>query len=551
MPVVDYRYDKSVLSHIKEWPFGINWPSVYIIYNDNQAYVGETLDAYRRTEQHLQEKEFDSFENIVFISDKSYNKSVILDLESFLIKYIGADQSKKLLNGNSGVLNHNYFYKELYEDDFKYIWQELINLKIVKHSISEIESSELFKYSPYKALNTEQAKALYDILKSLSDINNASYQNRIIIKGGAGTGKTILAVFLMKLLVDINNNKTKWNYIEDDTQNASIKLLMNNLNNLKKVGLVIPQSKLRKDMRHIFDSIDNLSHEMVLAPKDVINTSQYDVLIVDEAHRLYKRQNLSGIQSYSEFDKVNERIMGDSFTKSVNDYTELDWIIKSSKYQILFYDDLQRIRTADIDKDRFDQICGPSCKHIELTSQMRCKGGNGYYEYIKDILNTPHFSIKNYKHINNYQLKVVDHIDSLFDLIIERNKEVGLCKVVAGPGWSMNENIEIEGKSFKWAGKNDNIQNPNTIWSIHKIQGFDLNYAGVIFGKEIRYDTFTEKLEINKRELKDNQTKSSGDEQMRQFILNTYLTLMTRGIEGTFVYAFDNDLRDYLHMFLD
>lgn len=75
-------------------------------------YVGETLDAVRRTEQHLQEIEFNDFTDICLISNKTFNKSVVLDLESFLIKYMGSEGSRKLVNGNAGVVNHNYFYKE-------------------------------------------------------------------------------------------------------------------------------------------------------------------------------------------------------------------------------------------------------------------------------------------------------------------------------------------------------------------------------------------------------------------------------------------------------
>lgn len=76
------------------------------------------MDAVRRTEQHLQETEFDGFTDICLISNKTFNKSVVLDLEFFLIKYMGAEGSKELINGNAGVVNHNYFYREAYEDDF-------------------------------------------------------------------------------------------------------------------------------------------------------------------------------------------------------------------------------------------------------------------------------------------------------------------------------------------------------------------------------------------------------------------------------------------------
>ena len=93
--------------------------------------------------------------------------------------------------------------------------------------------------------------------------------------------------------------------------------------------------------------------------------------------------------------------------------------------------------------------------------------------------------------------------------------------------------------------------NEYSISSIHKSQGFDLNYAGVIFGKEVYYDNSSGRIEVNKKELKDNFTKSDGDDAMRQYVINIYLTLMTRGIYGTYVYACDPGLREYFKMLLN
>ena len=133
-------------------------------------------------------------------------------------------------------------------------------------------------------------------------------------------------------------------------------------------------------------------------------------------------------------------------------------------------------------------------------------------------------------------------------VINNKNQTNTLCKVVTGPGWSRKDKIIIDNHEYHWAtGKNDCHQ--DVIFSIHKTQGFDLNYAGVIFGKEVYYDEDKKRIEISKQELCDNRTKCNGDDSMRRYILNIYLTLMTRGIEGTFVYAVDERLRDYLHRF--
>ena len=547
--VAEYTYDRNGVAKISEWGFGRNWPVVYIIYNDQKAYVGETLDAVRRTEQHLQEPEFVGFSKICLISNITFNKSVILDLESFLIKYMSADGSKELKNGNAGVVDHNYFYKEAYTEDFKDIWKELQKRGIVQKSILNIENSELFKYSPYKTLNPEQQKATYDILRRLYQINDATAKSIITVTGGAGTGKTILAVYLIKLIVDISANKKVWNAIEDSEDSLFVQKMSKELIGIKKVGFVVPMVELRSTMKTIFKSIDGLSETMVLSPEEVVK-GHYDVLVVDEAHRLYRRKNLPGAHLYLKFDAINKELMLDNFTGSENDLTELDWIIKSSRIQILFYDEFQTIRATDIGRQRFSAICKPHLyKYIELFSQMRCKGGNGYYEYIRDVIEKQDLNISEYKKINSYELKVFDDIEDIFSIIQKKDSTENLCKVVTGPGWGVEEDIKIGGKTYYWAtGKED--KHNNVIFSIHKIQGFDLNYAGVIFGKEVYYDDAAKCIAINKKELKDNFTKSNGEDNMRRYILNIYVTLMTRGINGTYVYAVDDKLREYLRRFL-
>ena len=549
LSIKTFEYNKNnrtTIDNIKNWHFGSDWPSVYIIYNSFKAYVGETLDAVRRTEQHFTEKEFDAFTNICLISGSTFNKSVVLDLESFLIKYISAEGTKQLINGNAGIVDHNYFYKEAYTEDFKEIWQNLITNGIVNKSLIDIENSELFKYSPYKSLNKEQLKVSFEMLGLISGLyNNHSYKSIIKVNGGAGTGKTILAVYLIKLIFDINNNKKIWNSIEDEDDELYLRSIAGRLSGLRKIGFVVPMKKLREIMKKIFNSIDGLSEDMVLSPKEVVK-NHYNLLIVDEAHRLYRRKNLPK-DSYKDFDEINLKLMGDSFTKSENDLTELDWIIKSSDVQVLFYDELQTIRKTDIGIERFNKICNPLLEYeFELTSQMRCKGGNGYYEYIRHILEDSYVILKDYKKIANYQTHVFDNVEELFTKIDEYEKEVGLCKVICGPGWNFQEKIVIDGKEYAW---------DKEITSIHKTQGFDLNYAGIIFGKEIYYSDFTKRIEVNKKELQDKLLKDNndidGDEKMRIYLINIYTVLMTRGIHGTFVYAVDSKLRDYLKTFLN
>jgi predicted GIY-YIG superfamily endonuclease len=175
-----------------------NWPIVYILNNEGvkQAYVGETTDTNSRMFSHLQSQSKNHLKEAHFISSKKFNKSATLDIESNLIKYLHADGKFKLLNGNLGLVNHSYYQRdEYYSSLFREIWNSLISKGIAKHSLEHISNSDLFKYSPYKTLSLDQRKNLMLIIDALISDSKKS----IFVEGGAGTGKTIIAIFFIQI----------------------------------------------------------------------------------------------------------------------------------------------------------------------------------------------------------------------------------------------------------------------------------------------------------------------------------------------------------------
>jgi len=185
--------DIRKLKH-KKTAVGENWPVVYLLNNDTEAYVGETVNAVVRTKQHLANPAKQHLTEIRIISDDDYNKSVILDLEAYLIKHISGDGKYKLLNENHGIQDHDYYERSRYEGEFRKIWNQLRKSKIVDKSIEEIENSALYKYSPYKSLGAEQIETEHEILSQLAEYGMSSTGVSIVVNGSAGTGKTILAV---------------------------------------------------------------------------------------------------------------------------------------------------------------------------------------------------------------------------------------------------------------------------------------------------------------------------------------------------------------------
>lgn len=551
-----YDFNRGALSKIESNPWVKNqWPLVYFIQNESKklAYVGESTNATSRIRNHLANPKKHIFNKISIIGSDKFNKSATLDIESNLIQYLTSEGTYELQNGNYGLINHNYYQQDLYKDLFKEIWNKLIEKKVVSKSLSEIENSELFKYSPYKALNEDQYESVLEILDALCQKESS----RIFIKGSAGTGKTILATYLVKLLNSDVADSSFEDYNEDELREIKyIKEFQAKYPNAK-IGLVVAMTSLRKSLDSVFKKIPGLKASMIIGPSDTFKLKEkYDLLIVDEAHRLRQYRNISWMGT---FRKNNQKLGLDDTG------TELDWIIANSKNQIFFYDSAQSVKPSDIDEEKFNILLNDdNIQKLKLTSQMRVQGGNDYITFVDELL---HVRLKsNYIYsAKKYELLIFDSLSDLYKELGEKEELDGLCRLVAGFSWpwlSQKEeskdaiDIEIDGLQFQWNKTiEDWVNSPNAfneIGCIHTVQGYDLNYTGVIFGKEISYNKETDSIEINPGLYFDKYGKNgiSNINDLKSYIINIYKTIMYRGIKGTFVYACNEDLREYLKQYI-
>lgn len=286
---------------------------------------------------------------------------------------------------------------------------------------------------------------------------------------------------------------------------------------------------------------------MVVGPTD-ITKEKYDILIVDEAHRLKRRKNLTG---YGAFDKANERL---GFDKETG--TALDWVLRQSNHQILFYDADQSIKPSDVRKERFDAL-RQTAKFIKLTSQLRVKGGTDYINYVNRLLNTRMTDEEPIFESEEYELELFESLQPLLDRLAEKEEAYGLSRLVAGFSWEWKSkkssavDIEIENIQLRWNSDNIdwiNSENAlNEVGCIHTTQGYDLNYTGIIFGKEISYDPIKDEIFIIPENYHDIKGKAGIKDYsvLKAYIINIYKTLMYRGIKGTYVYVCDDYLRTY------
>ena len=543
---------------------GVNWPVVYVINNDKEAYVGETVSVSRRIDQHLQNEQRQKLTEIRIISDKNFNKSVALDLESFLIKYMASDEKFILQNGNNGIHDHNYYNKLEYRDEFRKIWNKLRKMGVVNNTLDEIEQSELYKYSPYKSLGEEQKDAVTRILKLLAFYKEDDIS--VIVRGGAGTGKTIVAIYLMKYIADLNDPAWVGGYSFDDEIDTADELevyLSDNIHMVRKIGLVVPQKSLKSSLQDVFNSVRLLDKKMVLTPAEVVDDykktgKRFDLLIVDEAHRLRCRYhgNVSHhptIINRNKYLGLDER-MG----------TELDWIMLCSRNQIFFRDERQTVRPCDLTADDFMNILRNNYQEpkaqLRLDTQWRCQGGDDYIEYLRDILWN---KAKAFRDIPNYDLKLYTDCNRMYQDIQQKNEEFGLCRMAAGFAWPWDRNntdeftIHIQGHQYRWNRKYDNWISsetaPEEIGCIHTLQGYDLNYAGIIIGEDLKYNPETQTIVSDKTSYFDTLGKagvSDDPEALKDYLCNIYLTLLTRGIKGTYIYICDDALREYFSQFI-
>ena len=562
LKVTNYPFNKVDIGLINNDSLARDaYPIVYILYDTKTmiAYVGESTNALARMNNHLSHPEKKNLNWVYIISDESFNKSAALDIESNLIQYMTAAGDFKLLNGNGGISSHNYYQKSEYFKIFKKIWSKLSFENIRMRDLLELQNSDLYKYSPYKSLSPDQYNSILEIFKDYS----SDGIKKIFVNGSAGTGKTILAIYLIKLLSTLSQYELHDIDIEDEALLFELDAFKKNNPEKLIIGLVVPMTSLRNTLKQVFKSVHGLSSNMVIGPTDVVK-KKYDFLIVDEAHRLTRRKSIMG---YGAFDNVNkrlglyhtEKIDGKDVQSAEKNGNQLDWIINSSKYQLFFYDSEQSIKPADVRKESFDKIKGQNdASQITLFSQMRSEGKNDYITFVDNLLKEKLDNNTTIFNNPNYELALFDDLSLMMERLQKMENEYGLCRSMSGYSWPWVSKTDanlpdaiIDGVKMFWNRQSIDWINSTTdvteMGCIHTVQGYDLNYSGVIFGKEITYDKNSKKIKVIKNNYHDIKGKQAleNEDELLKYIVKIYKTMMYRGIKGTYIYVCDRDLREY------
>ncbi len=346
------------------------------------------------------------------------------------------------------------------------------------------------------------------------------------MKGGPGTGKSVLAI---NLLVELTRRGQGVQYV---TRNQAPRDVYS-----KKLAGKMPKRR-----------IDGLFRGALSLPN--MKANSIDTLIVDEAHRMQSVDYL-GNQSTNQIKAA----------------------IDASYCSIFFLDESQRVTVNDIGSE--DEIrkwavkVGAEVFLDELQSQFRCDGSDGYLSWLDDVLQvreTANYDLDDDK----YDFEVVDSPAELQHMIVKRNANRNKARLVAGYCWKWPKStqsdptyhdIQIGDWSISWnlgdsktyAIDPDSV---NEAGCIHTVQGLEFDYVGVIIGPDMAYRDGRVVTDYTQhpgqdRAMKGLKTRAKKDPAGAQalgdeLIRNTYRTLMTRGMKGCYVYCCDKQLGDYL-----
>ncbi|MFD1515094.1 DNA/RNA helicase domain-containing protein [Halomarina rubra] len=373
----------------------------------------------------------------------------------------------------------------------------------------------------------DSQKVVYEKALELAAQSQQDDQKRVlIVEGGPGTGKTVVAI---NILVELLQQDLTAQYVSKNSAPRDVY-----------------EQKLRgdmlvKDINHLFTGAGSYVDE---------EPNTLDALIADEAHRLNEKSNFFG-----------------------HGENQIMEIINAAQFSVFFIDETQRVHIKDIGS--IDEIekhaaeLGAEVTKRSLTSQLRCAGSEDYIDWLEDVLDIRELAVPMEEDVK-YDVRVFDSPQELHDAIEARNEDGRLSRVVAGYCWDWEKESKPDAESMDitigdyerswnleandpWAIAEGSV---DQVGCIHTSQGLEFDYVGVIIGDDLRYEDGELVTDHEARASADRSvhgmkkmTKERPDDAREladEIIKNTYRTLMTRGMKGCYIYCCDDDLQEYM-----
>lgn len=374
----------------------------------------------------------------------------------------------------------------------------------------------------------DEQQVVYENIIKLSEQCQKDHQKRTIIcEGGPGTGKSVVAI---NLLAELTN---RGQFVQYASKNRAPRTVY-----AQKL-----KGKIKKS------SVDNMfkgTSSYLEIENNVIGT-----ILVDEAHRMNAKSGL--------FQNLGEN--------------QIKEVIHSSCCSVFFIDESQRVTMSDIGSvseiEKWANEENSEIYHMELVSQFRCNGSNGYLSWIDNTLEIKETANYNLEDID-YDIQVFDSPQEVKDLISQKNEKNHCSRMLAGYCWNWPKetrndtnyhDIQIGDFGISWnleSGQAFAIDENsiNEAGCIHTTQGLEFDYIGLIIGDDMRYENNHIITDFTKRASTDQSIKglkkmfkespSKALKKADEIIKNTYRTLMTRGMKGCYIYCTDKKLNEYL-----
>jgi len=420
-----------------------------------------------------------------------------------------------------------FIKKSVKTGDNKEVLYDIDNGRIRPSKSLQDTINSMLKGNQEFVMLDEQKVVYEEILRVAKQCMTDLKKRTVVVKGGPGTGKTVVAI---NLLAKLTNEGMFVQYTSKNS--APREVYSKKLTGFKK------------------SSVNNMfkgSGSYVDVDENVI-----DVILCDEAHRLNEKSGLF-------------------HNKGENQIKE---IINASLCSVFFIDESQRVTLSDIGSigeiKKWADEEDSEILEMELLSQFRCNGSDGYLAWLDDVLEIRETANHDLKDIE-YDIRIVDDPNEVREIIIEKNlNSHNRARMVAGYCWEWlkdgkaDTNVhDIKIGDFEMSWNLSDSQpfalsdtSVNEVGCIHTSQGLEFDYVGVIIGDDMRYENghivtdFTKRASTDqslkgiKKLYKENPEKALSEAD--EIIKNTYRTLMTRGMKGCYVYCTDKNLAEYL-----
>lgn len=522
-----------------------DYPIVYILHQNKtskarpKAYIGQTVHVHNRMRDHLKNSQRKDLTDALFIGHQAFNQSATFNIETNLINYFIADNQFSLQNVSqtANLSMHNYYQKNLYDDElFEDLWESLRREGLAKETTDNLKNRDIYKLSPFKTLSEPQRALKENILhyckKVIQDIKNQeNVQKKVyVIHGEAGTGKSVILSSLFNTLQ------------EEARQNHSALAGTRNY-------LLVNHTEMLKTYRQISESLPYLKKKDFNKPTPFINSQsidEADIVLIDEGHLL-----LTQPDAYNNF-------YGDN---------QLDAIMEKAKVAVLIFDEKQYLKVkSKWARNDLKTILGQyDVDEFQLTDQFRMNASPEVLNWVDNFVEKKVSPLP--PSDERFEFKIFEDSEAFKDYIYQKNAEKGLSRIVSTFDYAHKKNgdvylVDQAGVNLPWNTTNSKVtwsERPETInevGSIYTVQGFDLNYVGIVLGPSVDYDFEAGKLVIDPSKYQDtggysgaNRFSTYQEAMMakEQIILNSINVLMKRGIYGLALYAVNDNLKRKLY----